>query len=125
MNSRRWVWIGTAVTVVAVAGLAGYFMVVGLEAADKVASVISGLAALVGLALAAYGLLTSSGGVRKGPKRRVAQRARASGRGQVTQVGGHQQADAEVPPPPRVDQWGKASGDGTITQVGGNQSPRE
>jgi hypothetical protein len=121
MNGRRWVRTGAVVTVVAVAGLAVYFMIVGLETADKAASVVGGLAALVGLALTAYGVLAQSGG--GGADRQVSQRARASDQGQVTQVGGDQGDGGGSSAPHQVDQRAKASGDGDITQVGGNQSP--
>jgi hypothetical protein len=121
MNGRRWVRTGAVVTVVAVAGLAVYFMVVGLETADKAASVVGGLAALLGLVLTAYGVLARSGG--GGVDRQVSQRARASERGQATQVGGDQGDGGGSSESYRVDQRAKASGDGAITQVGGNQSP--
>lgn len=106
-------------TVVAVAGLGAYFAVVGLDAADKAASVIGGLAAVVGLALAGYGLFGWSG------RPDVSQRAQASDRGSsVTQIGGHQHTGASGPAPRtpgRVEQHGTASEGGNVTQIGGDQ----
>ncbi|MCK2221683.1 hypothetical protein MF672_048945 [Actinomadura sp. ATCC 31491] len=57
MRKRRLVWTGAAVTVAALAGLGVYFARVGLDAADKLSSVIGVFAALIGLALAGYGAL--------------------------------------------------------------------
>lgn len=122
---RGWVWAGAGLTVVAVAGLGVYFAVVGLDKADKLASVIGGLTALVGLAVALYGLVGVPGKVR-----RVSQQAKASGRGQVFQVGGNQTA-AQGPGgnsggsdvPGSVAQVAEATDEGTISQVGGDQNP--
>ncbi|MFI6991809.1 hypothetical protein [Nonomuraea wenchangensis] len=120
---RRWVWAGIGVTVMAVAGLGSYFVAVGLDEADKLASVVGGLSALMGLATTAYGLFGAPGG------RQVSQQATASGRGRVTQVGGNQTTPndqgggSESDVPSRVTQDAKAISDGCITQVGGDQIP--
>lgn len=50
MKSHRWNWIGLAVTVAVLAGLGSYLARVGLDKADKIASV-------AGLFVAAAGLL--------------------------------------------------------------------
>lgn len=52
---------GGAPTVGAAVGMSVCFTVVGLEKADKPASVIGALIALAGLALAVYGSLTARG----------------------------------------------------------------
>jgi hypothetical protein len=57
MAGRVFVWSGAVVTVVALAGLGAYFGVVGLDEADKLASVIGAFAALVGLGLSGYGVV--------------------------------------------------------------------
>ena len=59
-RSQRWVWAGRAVFGVIVAGLVVYLAVVGLERADKVASSISAVLALI--ALGASYLLPRPGG---------------------------------------------------------------
>ncbi|GAA4101021.1 hypothetical protein [Actinomadura miaoliensis] len=122
MVRRRWVWAGAGLTVGAVAGLGVYFAVVGLDRADKLASVVGALVAVVGLALTVYGLVAGSGA-----GRRVRQDARASGRGRVHQVGGNQTAS---PPagggtdvPDRVRQRARVTEDGEVWQVGGDQDP--
>jgi GNAT superfamily N-acetyltransferase len=59
-RSRRWVWAGRVVFGMIVAGLVGYLAVVGLDRADKVASSIGAVLALV--ALGAPYLLPPPGG---------------------------------------------------------------
>ncbi|MEV0379058.1 hypothetical protein [Nonomuraea sp. NPDC050643] len=56
MRKRVLVWSGAVAAVAAMVGLGVYFTRVGLEDADKVASVIGVFVALVGLAVAIYGL---------------------------------------------------------------------
>lgn len=141
MTGRRKVvvWAGSGATVVAVAGLLVYFAVVGLEKADKLASVIGALVGLVGLAVAVFGLLApstrgegssdggdGSGSGWSGGERRVRQKARASGRGRITQVGGNSTAPpagASNPAIGEVRQRARASEDGQISQTGGDHLP--
>ncbi|WP_214324614.1 hypothetical protein [Nonomuraea sediminis] len=56
MRGRVLVWGGAVVAVAALVGLGVYFAKVGLEEADKLASVIGVFVALVGLGVAVYGL---------------------------------------------------------------------
>ncbi|WP_143044273.1 hypothetical protein [Nonomuraea jiangxiensis] len=56
MRRRLPVWAGRAVAVAAATGLALYLVRVGLDDADKLASVIGLFIALAGLATAGYGL---------------------------------------------------------------------
>lgn len=65
MRSRAGVLVGVVVTVLSATGLAIYFARVGLDRADKLASVLGTFVGLVGLAMAAYGLLQG----RKSPPR--------------------------------------------------------
>ncbi|MFI0418616.1 hypothetical protein [Spongiactinospora sp. 9N601] len=58
MSPRGAKWFGGAVAVTAVAGLAGYFVAVGLDRADKLASVIGVFLGLAGLCLSVYGTVT-------------------------------------------------------------------
>ncbi|MFB4317575.1 hypothetical protein [Actinomadura sp. 21ATH] len=58
MAVRVRVWVGAVVMVVALVGLGVHLAVVGLDKADKWASVIGVFVALAGLAAAVYGLVT-------------------------------------------------------------------
>lgn len=57
MRMRILTWICGALGVLLIAGLVLYFTVVGLDKADKLASVIGGIAGLVALGSAAFGML--------------------------------------------------------------------
>jgi membrane protein implicated in regulation of membrane protease activity len=117
--TRSWFWTGAAITVVALTGLIIYFARVGLDKADKAASVVGGLVAVAGLAAAIYGLVSPVG------DRRVSQKARASGRGLINQVGGDQQfgpGGAATPAEGSTRQDAVAVDGGQINQVSGNQS---
>ncbi|MEU9844775.1 hypothetical protein AB0C69_36800 [Actinomadura sp. NPDC048032] len=122
MTRHGWAWTGAGVSVAAVAGLGAYFAAVGLDKADKLASVVGALTALIGLAMAAYGLFAPGG-------HQVSQRATASGQGRVNQVGGKQATTGDrgggpgSGVPRRVTQDAEATEDGTISQVGGDQDP--
>lgn len=50
-RSAGWIWAGRVVAAVIVAGLAVYLVSVGLERADKIASVLGALAAVTALVL--------------------------------------------------------------------------
>ncbi len=57
MRNRVLVWSGAVVAVLAVAALAVYLAEVGLDKADKLASVIGVFIALIGLVMSGYGLV--------------------------------------------------------------------
>jgi hypothetical protein len=57
MRRRVLVWAGAGIAVVAIAGLGVYLASVGLDDADKLASVIGLFVALAGLGVAGYGLI--------------------------------------------------------------------
>ncbi|WP_182902266.1 hypothetical protein [Microbispora sp. H10830] len=82
---RGWgpVWGGAGVAVAALAALGVYLSQVGLDKADKLASVIGLFVALAGLGTAVYGLVAE----RKSGGGGVRQRAEATGRGRVFQAG--------------------------------------
>ncbi|MEV4020597.1 hypothetical protein AB0J35_59980 [Nonomuraea angiospora] len=83
MRGRVLVWGGALIVVVALVALGLYLTRVGLDKADKLASVIGLFVAVAGLGVAVYGLVidrqSGSGGVR--------QQAKAAGRGRVYQAG--------------------------------------
>ncbi|MFF0526696.1 hypothetical protein ACFYTC_49110 [Actinomadura nitritigenes] len=62
MTGHARVWVGAGVTALALMGLAVYFGVVGLDRADKWASVIGAFVAVIGLVLAVQGRLAGRGG---------------------------------------------------------------
>ncbi|UBU18089.1 hypothetical protein [Nonomuraea gerenzanensis] len=85
MRGRVLVWAGAVIAVAALAGLGVYLAGVGLDEADKLASVIGLFVAVAGLGVAAYGLITdrkSSGGGKDTP-----QRASASGERSIASGG--------------------------------------
>ncbi|MFD0126107.1 hypothetical protein [Streptomyces virginiae] len=94
-SRRTWMWVGFAVAVLSAAGLGIHFAVVGLDKADKLASVIGAFLALAGLGLAAWGIVRPGAGQAPSPSpsgddapvAEPSQRAEASGRGRVYQAG--------------------------------------
>lgn len=50
-------WVGACAIGVTLAGLGGCFVVIGLDEADRLASVVGSLVGVVGLGLSGYGLL--------------------------------------------------------------------
>ncbi|MEW1839212.1 hypothetical protein AB0392_14760 [Nonomuraea angiospora] len=62
MHGRAPIWGGAGVAVVALAGLGTYFALVGLDKADKLASVIGVFVAVAGLGVAVYGLIAGRRG---------------------------------------------------------------
>ncbi|MEU1726746.1 hypothetical protein ACNF49_24460 [Actinomadura sp. ATCC 39365] len=122
MRGRVLVRGGAAVAVAALAGLGVYFSKVGLEEADRLASVIGLFVAVAGLGLAVYGLIAE----RRSGGDGVEQRATAMGDGRVHQAG----RDINDTPPERtaagdagdearsVRQRAKATGRGQVYQAG-------
>ncbi|WP_182884718.1 hypothetical protein [Microbispora sp. H10885] len=78
------VWGGAGVAVAALAGLGVYLSQVGLDKADKLASVAGLFVGLAGLGVAVYGLVAERG---SGGGGGVRQRASATGRARVSQAG--------------------------------------
>jgi hypothetical protein len=60
MSARVAKWVGGALTTISVIGLGAYFARVGLDKADKIASVTGAFIGLAGLALTIYGIVTGS-----------------------------------------------------------------
>ncbi|WP_289009976.1 hypothetical protein [uncultured Thermomonospora sp.] len=67
MTRRGLVWAGTALLVAALIGLGAYFATVGLDKADKWASVIGVFIAIIGLAVAVAGLFTGQNTTEQAP----------------------------------------------------------
>jgi hypothetical protein len=94
MTGRVVVWGGGLLALAAPAGLGVYLNRVGLDEADKLSSVIGGFVGLLGLGLAAYGIVLSRRTAQAGdrPPRPSGERSvqitgTASGQGQVNQAG--------------------------------------
>lgn len=87
MTGRTLAWTGGAVTSVATAGLITYFAAVGLDEANKIASVISAIIGLAGLAVAVYGVLVAH---RSPPQPVIAPAAPTAA------SGGHSVTDSEI-----------------------------
>jgi len=107
-RSRRWIWAGRVVFGVLVAGLVGYLVVAGLEKADKVASGVGAVLAL--MALGAPYLLPPQGGAPMRDPDRVEDTgtAKATGGGQAN--AGLQTAGGDRPA--QVTRSGDATADG-------------
>ncbi|GAA4231714.1 hypothetical protein GCM10022254_29690 [Actinomadura meridiana] len=90
MTRRALTGVGAVVAVMALVGLGAYFAAVGLDDADKLASVLGVFVALAGLAVAVYGLVTSSSGSTGGNTTNVRMTGTAKGHGRVFMAGGDQ-----------------------------------
>ena len=71
-GKRGLVWASAVVGGLAIAGLGVYFVVVGLDRADKLASVIGVFATLIGLGLSASGAVLTRHGAAPRPNQTVA-----------------------------------------------------
>ncbi|MFE5325445.1 hypothetical protein ACFRCG_03350 [Embleya sp. NPDC056575] len=86
MTAKTWAWVGGVVAGAALVGLAVYLVVVGLDEADKWASVLGLFVALVGLVVSVVGVWrerTASGG------QSVTDGVIAGGVAQVSDTGGN------------------------------------
>ncbi|WP_326643591.1 hypothetical protein OG884_07750 [Streptosporangium sp. NBC_01755] len=59
MSKRTLIWLGVTVALAALAALGWYFIAVGLDRADKLASVLGAFVGLLGLGLAVFGVVSS------------------------------------------------------------------
>jgi hypothetical protein len=115
VKRRIWFWVGLLIGAAALGGLVVYLVVVGLDAADKVASVLGLFVGLAGLGLAAFGLRSprpepdrpapSHGGTEPGAGG-VVQHITSSGQGSLAQgvvygdIVNHREPQQENPPDP-------------------------
>ncbi|MET8869252.1 hypothetical protein ABZW11_40520 [Nonomuraea sp. NPDC004580] len=67
MSRRALVWSGSAVAVVALAGLVVYVARAGLDEADKLAGVIGAFVGLAGLGVSVYGMVRGDPPAGPGP----------------------------------------------------------
>ncbi len=57
MSGRSIRWVGSILTIAAIGGLTAYLVALGLDKADKIASVIGALSAVAGIALTIHGMI--------------------------------------------------------------------
>ncbi|MFG2051505.1 hypothetical protein ACGFIW_29245 [Micromonospora sp. NPDC048935] len=109
-RGRAWVWAGRVTFGVIIAGLVAYLVVVGLDKADKLASAISVVVALVAVAAPYLLPAPGSGGVSMVEPDRVEDTgaARATGGGQANTGADVVGTDR----PARVTRSGEATADG-------------
>ncbi|MYV53170.1 hypothetical protein [Streptomyces sp. SID3212] len=102
MTGRVQTWVGGSVAVVAVGALVVHLAVVGLDQADKWASVLGLFVALAGLGVSVAGIRRGAGGG-TGPSQTVESSAVGGGVTQVAGTGGSvritHRGPAPVPPP--------------------------
>ncbi|MBB6554940.1 hypothetical protein [Nonomuraea rubra] len=116
MRKRVLVWGGAAVAVVAAAALIVYFVRVGLDDADKLASVIALFVTAAGLGVAIHGLRgrehaePQPGGVT------------ASGAGSVAVGGDNSGIISTGDGTTNIHMSAEASGQGRVYQAGGDQT---
>ncbi|SEG57675.1 hypothetical protein SAMN05444920_103255 [Nonomuraea solani] len=126
MRKRVLVWSGAVVAVAALAGLGVYFVRVGLEEADRLASVIGVFVALAGLAVAIYGL---AGGRTPEDTPQEPETPRpdvsASGPRSVAIGGDNSGVVSTGDGATNVQMRAEASGQGRIYQAGGDQTINE
>jgi hypothetical protein len=120
------VWAGRVVFGVIVAGLVVYLVVVGLDEADKLASVISAVVALVALVVPYLLPAAGSGGVSRVEPDRVEESgaARATGGGQANT--GADVTGGDDDRPAQVARSGDATADGpgSVANAGVLRRPR-
>ncbi|MFB4281048.1 hypothetical protein ACBJ59_37565 [Nonomuraea sp. MTCD27] len=125
MRKRRLVWGGVVVAVVAMAGLGVYFVRVGLEHADKLASVIGVFVALVGLVIAVYGVVGDRAGDQPVQGAEAEPDVSASGSRSVAIGGDNSGVISTGDGATNVQMRAEASGHGRIYQAGGDQTINE
>ncbi|MFI7134311.1 hypothetical protein ACIBQ1_52195 [Nonomuraea sp. NPDC050153] len=114
MRRRVLIGAGAVVAVAATTVLGLYFVRVGLDEADKLASVIGAFVGLAGLGVAVYGLIAdrrSGGGGQEPPP--------------VAGGGSGEEGPAAVDAAVDVRQRAKASGSGRVYQAGRDQTINE
>ncbi|MEU9982254.1 hypothetical protein [Streptomyces sp. NPDC050856] len=120
MNARALVATGTIVTVVAASALGYYFSQVGLDKADKTASIAGLFIALAGLALSIYGIAEARKSHTPQPTNQKVTSSSISGSNiQIGQTGGSvrikrssSHSTASQDPPPSTPESGTAANAG-------------
>ncbi|WP_433187841.1 hypothetical protein [Actinoallomurus sp. CA-150999] len=121
MTGRVLKWGGGLIAVAALVALGAYFVAVGLDKADKLASVIGVFVAVVGLAVSVYGMAAdrrAAGGGQATGGGQAAGQATASGERSIA-IGGDNTGIASTGDGAiNVRQQATASGNGRIYQSG-------
>ncbi|MFJ9075625.1 hypothetical protein ACIRO3_10255 [Streptomyces sp. NPDC102278] len=127
MNARMLIITGVTATGFAAAGLLYYFNRVGLDQADKTASVLGVFLALAGLVLTAYGIFESRNPATAEPNQSVSGSTISGTNIQIGRTGGsvrvhnsHQNTPPH-PPAPIAPEASAASGDHSGQSVQGSQ----
>ncbi|NJP92138.1 hypothetical protein HCN51_22175 [Nonomuraea sp. FMUSA5-5] len=123
MRKRMLVWGGAVVAAVALAALIVYFVRVGLDNADKLASVIGLFVAVAGLAVAVYGLRSQPQQPDDAAKPGTS--ASASGTRSVAIGGDNSGVISTGDGATNIQMRAEASGQGRIYQAGGDQTINE
>jgi hypothetical protein len=123
MRGRVQVWAGAGIAVAALTGLVVYFARVGLDEADKLASVIGLFVAVAGLVVAIVGLRTQ----RRGDGGPLPSEGSAGGAPQDTGTPGEgkDQKPQTGGEPRTVRQRATATGNGRVYQAGRDQTINE
>ncbi|MGR6923279.1 hypothetical protein ACU635_54255 [[Actinomadura] parvosata] len=122
MRKRVLVWGGAGVAVVPSAALIVYFVRVGLDNADKLASVIGLFVAIAGLAVAIHGLRSQPRQPDDAPKPGASGPVSASGPRSVAIGGDNSGVISTGDGATNIQMRAEASGQGRIYQAGGDQT---
>ncbi|AQZ66199.1 unnamed protein product [[Actinomadura] parvosata subsp. kistnae] len=125
MRKRVLVWGGAVVAAAALAALIVYFVRVGLDNADKLASVIGLFVAIAGLAVAVYGLRSQPQQPDEAAKPGTSASASASGTRSVAIGGDNSGVISTGDGATNIQMRAEASGQGRIYQAGGDQTINE
>jgi hypothetical protein len=125
MRKRVLVWGGAAVAVVAAAALIYSFVRVGLDNADKLASVIGLFFTVAGLGVAIHGLRSRPAPANDEPERAPGPGVTASGPGSVAIGGDNSGIISTGDGATNIHMRAEASGQGRVYQAGGDQTINE
>ncbi|GAA0349124.1 hypothetical protein NE235_11540 [Actinoallomurus spadix] len=119
MTGRVRVWAGSVVGVLALVGLAVYLGTVGLDKADKWASVIGVFVALAAFGVSLYGLLSGRRSDISGP---ASAQVTPSGQQSISVDGGNSGISSTGDGATNIQMRAEASGHGSVYQAGGDQN---
>ncbi|MFF4625807.1 hypothetical protein [Nonomuraea jabiensis] len=121
MSKRVLAWSGASVTALSLSALGWHFVQVGLDEADKLASVVGVFVAVIGLAATIYGLTSraSHGDKTERPP------SETSGERAIGMAGGNIGIAATGDTATNLQMKAEASGQGRIYQAGRDQNINE